>query len=134
MRTDPGAVGAWRRADMEICVRAFFTRLKGAQAFPTEIVLVLSWFSHDSCTSCPLLWLCTASLSGLEGIVLEGQDACKGLATSASIFRHTLAELDSSLDVLRLREAWAGERPSNGVNTRLLLPYSQQFMRVLFNN
>lgn len=58
----------------------------------------------------------SASLVGLEEVVLEGQDTCKGLATSASVFRHTLGELDASLDVLRLRETWAGDRPSNGVS------------------
>ena len=58
----------------------------------------------------------SASLSGLEEVVLEGQAACKGLATSASIFRHTLGELDTALDVLRLRETWAGAQPANGVS------------------
>lgn len=58
----------------------------------------------------------SASLAGLEDVVLDGQAACKGLATSASIFRHTLGELDKALDSLRLREAWAGAQPANGVS------------------
>lgn len=64
---------------------------------------------------------CPASLSGLEEAVMEGQDACKGLARSSSIFRHTLGELDAALDSLKLRDAWAGNRPSNGVSTCSIL-------------
>lgn len=62
-----------------------------------------------------------ASLSGLDEAVLEGQDACKGLARSSSIFRHTLGELDAALDSLKLRDAWAGNRPSNGVSACSIL-------------
>lgn len=71
-----------------------------------------------------LLLLCVvapASLAGLEEAVMVGQDACKGLATSASLFRHTLGELETSLDVLRLREAWAGAPPPNGVRWMRIL-------------
>ena len=74
-----------------------------------------------------VLLLCSGSLSGLEQAVLEGQDACKGLATSATIFRHTLSELDAALDSLDLRDAWAGNRPSNGVSSR----YSTQYIMCL---
>lgn len=65
-----------------------------------------------------LCWtgVASASLTGMEEVVLEGQNACKGLGTSASLFRHTLSELDASLDDLRLREAWAGDTPPNGVS------------------
>lgn len=49
-------------------------------------------------------------------MVLDGQNACKGVATSASIFRHTLGELDAALDGHGLREAWTGDPPSNGVS------------------
>lgn len=71
------------------------------------------------------------SLSGMEEVVLDGQAACKGLATSASIFRHTLSELDDALDVLRLREAWAGAQPANGVSKAWRLAESSLVLRVL---
>ena len=68
-----------------------------------------------------LLCVVPASLAGLEEAVTVGQDACRGLATSASLFRHTLGELETALDVLRLREAWAGAPPPNGVRWTAIL-------------
>lgn len=65
-----------------------------------------------------LLHLNSASLAGLEDLVLEGQELCKGLTTSASLFRHTLGELDAALDRLHLRESWVGAPPTNGVGLK----------------